>query len=84
MLRKELLDLLCCPGCKGDLDYSSEKETLTCRLCGKVYEVKDGIPIMMSDDHIRGFPDSTCWQKRQIAPCRSLGVSGSSLAFSVK
>lgn len=50
MLRKELLELLCCPGCKGDLDYDSERETLTCKLCGRVYEVKDGIPIMIPDD----------------------------------
>jgi len=50
MLKKELLDLLCCPRCKGDLDYSPEKEILTCTLCGKVYEVRDGIPMMIPDD----------------------------------
>ena len=50
VLRKELLELLCCPGCKGDLDYDQEQETLTCKLCGKVYQVKDGIPLMIPDD----------------------------------
>jgi len=50
MLKKELLDILCCPKCHGDLDYDTNKNTLTCKECGKVYEVKDDIPIMLADD----------------------------------
>ncbi len=50
MLKKELLDILCCPKCKGDLDYNAEKETLTCKKCGKVYPIKNDIPIMLVDD----------------------------------
>ena len=50
MLKQELLDILCCPKCKGDLDYSSQKEKLTCKECGTVYKVKDGIPIMLPED----------------------------------
>jgi uncharacterized protein YbaR (Trm112 family) len=50
MLSKELLEILCCPKCHGDLDYDSEKNTLTCTSCKKVYAVKDDIPIMMVDD----------------------------------
>lgn len=50
MLKKELLEILCCPKCKGNLDYSIEKRTLTCRKCGKVYQVKNDIPIMLVDD----------------------------------
>jgi len=30
MVSKELLDILACPSCKGDLQYDSEKDTLTC------------------------------------------------------
>ncbi|HTP79854.1 MAG TPA: Trm112 family protein [Bacteroidota bacterium] len=47
MLKKELLDILCCPKCKGDLKYDSKKNTLTCKACGSVYAVKDDIPIML-------------------------------------
>ncbi len=47
MIKRELLDILCCPKCKGDLEYKTEKNTLTCRKCGKVYEVKEDIPIML-------------------------------------
>ncbi len=50
MVRKELLEILCCPKCKGDLDYKPEKNTLTCKSCGHVYEVKDDIPIMLVND----------------------------------
>lgn len=50
MLKKELLDILCCPKCKGDLDYQPAKQTLTCRKCGRVYPIKDDIPIMLVDE----------------------------------
>jgi uncharacterized protein len=50
MLKHHLLDILCCPKCKGDLQYDADKNTLTCRGCGKVYPVKNDIPIMLVDD----------------------------------
>lgn len=50
MLKKELLDILCCPKCRGDLTYEPQKNTLTCTQCGKVYEVRDDIPIMLVDE----------------------------------
>jgi uncharacterized protein YbaR (Trm112 family) len=50
MLKKELLDILCCPKCKGDLDYKPEQNTLTCTKCGRVYKVENDIPIMLADD----------------------------------
>jgi uncharacterized protein YbaR (Trm112 family) len=30
MVSKELLDILACPACKGDLIYDAQKDTLTC------------------------------------------------------
>jgi len=50
MLSKKLLDILCCPKCHGDLEYDGEKHILTCTSCGKIYPVKDDIPIMIIDD----------------------------------
>ena len=50
MLSKQLLDVLCCPKCHGDLLYEPEKNRLTCKKCGKIYEIKDDIPIMLVDD----------------------------------
>ncbi|HTX17042.1 MAG TPA: Trm112 family protein [Bacteroidota bacterium] len=53
MVKPELLEILCCPKCKGDLAYKAEKKTLTCKKCGKVYEVKDDIPIMLPENDER-------------------------------
>ena len=50
MLKKELLDILCCPKCKGDLLYSAENHILSCKSCGKEYQVKNDIPIMLVSD----------------------------------
>jgi uncharacterized protein YbaR (Trm112 family) len=44
MLSDELLKILCCPACK------KEKDTLTCVSCNRVYEVRNGIPIMLVSD----------------------------------
>ena len=30
MVSRELLDILACPSCKGDLDYDNKTDTLTC------------------------------------------------------
>ncbi len=50
MLSKELLEILCCPKCHGDLLHDHVQNTLTCRKCSKVYKVVDDIPIMLPDD----------------------------------
>jgi hypothetical protein len=50
MLKKELLDVLCCPKCKGELDYKAEQQTLTCISCGTIYNVRNNIPIMLVED----------------------------------
>ncbi len=50
MLSKQLLDILCCPKCHGDLLYEQPKNTLTCKKCGTLYPIKDDIPIMLVDD----------------------------------
>ena len=51
MLKPELLDLLCCPKCKGDLEYRPAQDTLTCTQCAKVYPVRNDIPILLVDPH---------------------------------
>jgi uncharacterized protein YbaR (Trm112 family) len=50
-LSAELLEILVCPACKGELDYHAEPpETLTCRACRLVYAVEDGIPVMLIEE----------------------------------
>jgi uncharacterized protein YbaR (Trm112 family) len=50
MLDKELLEILACPKCKGDLDYDPARDTLTCPSCRLRYKVEDGIPNMLIDE----------------------------------
>jgi uncharacterized protein len=50
MLSKELLDILVCPACKGDLEYKQEPERLICPACKLAYPVKDDIPIMLPEE----------------------------------
>lgn len=50
MLRKELLEILCCPKCKADLLYNENANSLTCTSCKRVYPVKNDIPILLGED----------------------------------
>ena len=47
---KELLDILVCPKCKGELEYPSTEDRLICQACRLVYEIRDDIPIMLIDE----------------------------------
>jgi uncharacterized protein YbaR (Trm112 family) len=50
-LPKDLLEILVCPKCKGDLAYRTEPaEELVCAACRLRYAVDDGIPIMLIDE----------------------------------
>lgn len=46
-ISKELLEVLACPRCKGDIYLSEESNGLICHKCKLLYEIKDGIPIML-------------------------------------
>lgn len=51
-LAPELLQILVCPKCKGELEHrtASAAESLVCHACRLVYPVEDGIPIMLIDE----------------------------------
>jgi uncharacterized protein len=46
---KELLEILCCPKCKGDVVLTAAKDGLLCSACRLIYPIKDDIPIMLVD-----------------------------------
>jgi len=50
MLSKELLDVLACPKCKGELEYNQKNEKLICHQCRLKYNIKENIPIMLIDE----------------------------------
>jgi uncharacterized protein len=47
---KELLEILVCPKCKGDLEMSENEDGLDCKPCALKYPIKDDIPIMLIDE----------------------------------
>ncbi len=49
-IKKELLDILACPGCKGDLLLDKEGKGLVCDKCKLLYEIRDGIPILLTEE----------------------------------
>ncbi len=46
----QLLEILVCPSCKGELDYREPESVLVCRACSLSYPVRDDIPIMLIDE----------------------------------
>jgi uncharacterized protein YbaR (Trm112 family) len=50
-LSPDLLAILVCPRCKGELEHRLEPdEVLVCNKCRLIYAVEDDIPIMLIDE----------------------------------
>jgi len=49
-LSKDLLDILACPKCKGELHLTDKQDGLLCEACKLRYPIKDDIPIMLIDE----------------------------------
>ncbi|HMK61251.1 MAG TPA: Trm112 family protein [Dissulfurispiraceae bacterium] len=49
-LKKDLLDILACPKCKGDLNYKEAEKVLVCEKCKLMYLVQDDIPVMIIEE----------------------------------
>ncbi len=50
MIDKELLEILVCPQCKGELALVAKKEELVCRVDRLAYPIRNGIPVMLIDE----------------------------------
>jgi hypothetical protein len=50
MISKELLEILVCPKCKGELKLTKEKDGLICERCKLIYSIKEDIPIMLIEE----------------------------------
>ncbi len=49
---KELLEVLACPKCKGDITLTEDADGLICDTCRLKYPIKDDIPVMLIDEAI--------------------------------
>ena len=55
-LDPQLLEILACPDTHhAPLDYDAREQTLTCTECGRVFEVRDDVPVLLLDE-ARGGP----------------------------
>lgn len=47
---QELLDILVCPKCKGQIHLNEARDGLICDHCKLLYEIRDDIPVMLIDE----------------------------------
>ncbi|HEY7225748.1 MAG TPA: Trm112 family protein [Micromonosporaceae bacterium] len=47
----ELLEILACPDTHhAPLSYEAGAQTLTCTECGRIFPIRDGIPVLLLDE----------------------------------
>jgi uncharacterized protein YbaR (Trm112 family) len=49
-IHQELLEILACPQCKGEVVLTEAQDGLVCGACRLRYPIKDDIPIMLIDE----------------------------------
>ena len=49
-ISKELLEILACPQCKGEVVLTEGQDALVCGACKLRYRIQDDIPIMLIDE----------------------------------
>jgi len=47
---EELLDILACPQCGGDLRWDDHEDELICDACRLAYPIRKDIPIMLIEE----------------------------------
>ena len=50
VIDRELLEILACPKCKGDIVVAEKEDGLICKNCKLVYPIRDDIPVMLIDE----------------------------------
>jgi len=50
-MNKKLQEILACPRCKGEL-HLSEEDQVACLSCGRIYPIRNDIPIMVIEESI--------------------------------
>lgn len=51
-ISKDLLEILVCPKCKGDIRLTEKEDGLVCEKCTLLYPIRNGIPVMLIDEAI--------------------------------
>lgn len=48
--KQELLEILACPACRGDISFDEQRNVLSCRVCHRQYPIRDDIPVMLVEE----------------------------------
>ncbi len=51
-IKQELLDILACPKCKGEIRLREDQSALLCDNCRLAYPVRENIPVMLIDEAV--------------------------------
>lgn len=49
---KELIEILACPKCKGELQLKADDSGLICAACKVLYPIRDEIPILLVEEAV--------------------------------
>lgn len=52
-ISKDLLEILACPKCKGEIELTEKGDGLTCSSCRLLYPIRDDIPVMLIDEAVQ-------------------------------
>jgi len=52
-ISQDLLNILACPKCKGEIHLNPAGDGLICEACRLMYPIKDDIPIMLIDGAVK-------------------------------
>ncbi|HEX2386726.1 MAG TPA: Trm112 family protein [Candidatus Binatia bacterium] len=52
-ISSDLLEILVCPKCKGEISLNPSGDGLICDACRLMYPIRDDIPIMLIDEAIK-------------------------------
>jgi uncharacterized protein YbaR (Trm112 family) len=56
-LDPQLLEILACPDTHHTpLDYDEAGQTLSCPECGRIFQIRDGIPVLLLDESVPAEP----------------------------
>lgn len=49
-ISQELIEILACPKCKGEVTLTESGDGLVCVACKLIYEIREGIPVMLAEE----------------------------------
>ncbi|TAK05879.1 MAG: Trm112 family protein [Candidatus Manganitrophaceae bacterium] len=52
-INKDLLEILACPKCKGEIQLSDKGDGLVCPKCKLLYPIREDIPVMLIDEAVK-------------------------------